>query len=52
MQIDSFKTRVESADGFCAPRLKLDYHQLLSTVAFKFNLGRYNLVPPLRDLPR
>jgi len=33
------KTRVESVDRI--QRLKLDYHKLLSTVAFNLNLRRY-----------
>ena len=42
MHVDSFRTRVESAYGVCNQRFKLQYDELLSTVAFKFKLRRYN----------
>jgi hypothetical protein len=42
VQVDSIKTRVESAYGVCNQRLKLKYDKLLSTFAFKFNLRHYN----------
>ena len=38
VQVASIKTRVESAYGVCNQRLKLCYHRLLSTFAFKFIL--------------
>ena len=41
MQVDSFKTRVESAHRFSSQRLKLEYHKMLSLFAFKFNLRQY-----------
>jgi hypothetical protein len=41
VQADSIKTRVESACGVCHQRLKAEYHKLLSTFAFNFNLRYY-----------
>jgi hypothetical protein len=43
--VDSIKTRVESAAWLPAlfQRLKLKYHQMLSSFAFKFNLRHYNV---------
>jgi len=41
VQVDSIKTRVESAFGFCNQHLKLKYVELLSNFAFKCNLRRY-----------
>jgi hypothetical protein len=43
VQVDSIKTRVESAYGVCNQRLKLKYDKLLSSFAFKFNLRHYIL---------
>ena len=40
-QVDSIRTRVESAYGVCNQCLKLEYQKLLSTFAFNFNLRRY-----------
>jgi hypothetical protein len=40
VQVDSLKIHVESACGFTFQRLKLRYDNLLSIVAFKFNLRR------------
>ena len=46
MQVDSIKTRVESgAYGVCNQRLKLLYDELLSNLAFRFNLRRYTMDP-------
>ena len=42
VQVDSIKTRVESAPGVCNQRLKLKCDEPLSHVAFNFNLRRYN----------
>ena len=41
MQVDSIKTRVDSAPGFWFQRLKLKYDELLSSFAFNFNWRRY-----------
>jgi hypothetical protein len=43
VQVDSIKTRVESAPGVCDQRLKLKCDEPLSNVAFNFNVRRYNL---------
>jgi hypothetical protein len=43
VQVDSIKTRVESAPGVCNQRLKLKYDEPLSNVAFNFNVRRYTL---------
>jgi hypothetical protein len=42
VQLDSIKTRVESAPGVCNQRLKLKCDEPLSNGAFNFNLRRYN----------
>ena len=44
MQVDSIKTRVESA---LFQRLRLECDEPLSNVAFNFNLRRYTLAGPL-----
>ena len=44
VQLDTIKTRVESAPGVCNQRLKLKHDELLSSFAFKFNLRRYTAV--------
>jgi hypothetical protein len=44
VQVDSIKTRVESAPGVCNQRLKLKCDEPLSNDAFKLNLRRYNVV--------
>ena len=41
MQVDTVRTRVESAYDFCIQRWKLQYRELLSTCALNFNLCRY-----------
>jgi hypothetical protein len=41
VQVDSIKTRVESADIFNFQRLKLSCDELLSSFAFNFTLRRY-----------
>ena len=41
VQVDSIKTRVESAPGVCNQRLKLKCDEPLSNFAFKFNLRLY-----------
>jgi hypothetical protein len=41
VQVDSIKTRVESAPGVCNQRLKLKCDEPLSNVAFNFNVRRY-----------
>jgi hypothetical protein len=41
VQVDSIKTRVESAPGVCIQRLKLKCDEPLSNVAFNFNLRHY-----------
>jgi len=41
VQVDSIKTRVESAYGVCKRRLNLQHDEMLSNFAFKFNLRRY-----------
>jgi hypothetical protein len=51
VQVDSIKTRVESAFGVCKQRLKLKYDKLLSSFAFKFNLRHYASASPARDWP-
>jgi hypothetical protein len=43
VQVDSIKTRVESAPGVCNQRLKLKCDEPLSNVAFNFNVRRYNV---------
>ena len=40
-QVDTIKTRVESASCVCNQRLKLQYDERLSHFAFKFNLRRF-----------
>ena len=44
MQVDSIKTRAESAYGVCNQRLKLQYDGPLSNSAFDFNWRRYKEV--------
>jgi hypothetical protein len=44
MQVDSIKTRVESAYGVCNQHVKLEYHRQLSKFAFDFNLRLQRLV--------
>ena len=41
MQVDSVKTRLESARGVCNQLLKLICDEPLSNVAFNFSLRRY-----------
>jgi hypothetical protein len=41
VQVDSIKTRVESAPDVCNQRLKLKCDEPLSNVAFNFNVRRY-----------
>jgi hypothetical protein len=41
VQVDSIKTRVESAPGVCNQRLKLKCDEPLSNDTFNFNLRRY-----------
>ena len=48
MQLDSIKTRVESAYGVCNQRLKLEYDGPLSNYAFNFNLCHYTVVESWR----
>ena len=43
MQLDRFKTGVESAHGVCNQRLKLEYDEPLSIVAFNLNLRIYKV---------
>ena len=40
-QVDSIQTRLECAPGVRHQRLKLECEELLSNVAFSFNLRRY-----------
>jgi len=40
VQLDSIKTRVESAHGVCNQHLKAEYQELLSMSTFNFNLRR------------
>jgi hypothetical protein len=42
VQVDSIKTRVESAPGVCNQRLKLKCDEPLSNFAFNFNVRRYS----------
>jgi hypothetical protein len=42
VQVDSIKTRVDSAPGVCNQRLKLQCDEPLSNFAFNFNVRRYN----------
>ena len=42
VQVDSIKSRLESK-RLWSQRLKVQYDELLSTVAFKFNLRRYSV---------
>jgi hypothetical protein len=42
VQVDSIKTRVESAPGVCNQRLKQKCDEPLSNVAFNLNLRRYS----------
>ena len=51
VQVDSIKTRVESAYGVCNQRLKVRYHKLLSAFAFNFNMRRYSWVRRLKESP-
>ena len=46
-QVDSIKTRVESAPGVCNQRLKQKCDEPLSNAAFDFNLRRYTAVARL-----
>ena len=40
VQIDRNRTRVESAVGICNQRLRLEYHEMLSTFTFNRKLRR------------
>jgi len=40
VQVDSIKTRIESAYGVCNQRLTPEHHELLAKVGFEFNPRR------------